>query len=310
VIRFALWLALSAAPQPLTTRDGNIIIEYWPGSERMATALLASARNASAFPGLPPDVLAAGPATRILLAPDEIRFDSITGGRAPDWGAGVALPSEGIIVLPAYNSPRGGTQDLRSVLRHELAHVALQRYLGGAQVPRWFTEGYAVWASGQFDESAGWILRSAFLLKRAPPLDSLTLDWPVNTTDARVAYLLSASAVEYLYANGGERALRIFLERWQQSSAMETALRQTYGLTLGQLERFWSQSVRRRYGWLLFFAQVTVIWTILTVLVLVLFLIRRRRDRRKMNNLRATELPDDPAWWLDSSDEPRRDSEP
>ena len=188
------------------------------------------------------------------------RFDSLTGGRTPDWGAGVAFPDSGVIVLPGYASERVLTRDLPRVLRHELAHVALQRHLGAARVPRWFTEGYATWAAGQLDTDAAWLLRVAFLMRRTPPLDSLVLEWPRGQADARIAYLLSASAIEYLVENGGERALTLFLERWRESGDFDAALRDTYGLTFGQLERYWGRAVRRRYGWMLFLAQSAVLW--------------------------------------------------
>jgi hypothetical protein len=262
------------------------------------------------LPALPPDILTSGDTIAIIVAPDESRFAEFTGGRAPDWGAGVALPERRLIILPAYGSSRGNVQDLPSVLRHELAHVALHDFLDPAPVPRWFTEGYATWAAGQLDAEAGWILRLAFLTGRAPPLDSLILDWPAHSADARVAYLLSASAVSWLHERGGERALRLFLERWKETGSIEDALRANYGLTLGQLERYWSQSVRRRYGWLLFFAQTSVAWALLTMLALALFVIRRRRDRRKLARLRESELPDDPAWWTESPETSERPEAP
>lgn len=292
----ALLLALLLPQEPVSIRDGNLIVRAWPGTVPLAESLLG--RSHTPFPGLPADVLDQPPAIRILLPGDEAAFDAVTGGRTPDWGAGVALPDSGIIVLPAYASPRGRLPDLPRVLRHELAHVALQRYLGAARVPRWFSEGYATWAAGQLDADAGWILRLAFLTRRAPPLDSITLTWPEGAADARVAYLLSASAVEYLHDNGGERVLAIFLEQWRASGSFENALRGTYGLTIEQLEHYWGRAVRRRYGWLLFFAQATVLWAIFTVIALILWTIRRRRDRRRLERLRATEPPDDPAYWM------------
>jgi hypothetical protein len=314
VIRTALLIALAGALPQGEVRQANLVVRHGPGGEGLARALLASVERAGPLPALPADALEAPPPILIHLAPDEAAFEALTGGRAPEWGAGVAMPEAGVIVLPGYSSPRrGGTQELSRVLRHELAHIALHRWLGPAQVPRWFSEGYATWAAGQFDESAGWILRLAFLMRRAPPLDSLVLDWPAATADARIAYLLSASAVQYLHANGGERALAIFLIRWREGGDFERSLRATYGLTLGQLERFWGASVRRRYGWLLFFAQATVLWTLFTILLLGLFLLRRRRDRAKWQRLRAAEPPDQPAYWLEpphETDDPVAGNDP
>jgi hypothetical protein len=294
---------------PIAIPTTNVVLYHWPGAERLAQQTLAPPGVLAPLPGLPADILEQSPPIRVYLAPDAARFDSLTGGRTPDWGAGVAFPDSGVIVLPGYASERVLTRDLSRVLRHELAHVALQRYLGAARVPRWFTEGYATWAAGQLDTDAAWLLRVAFLMQRAPPLDSLVLDWPRGQADARIAYLLSASAIEYLVENGGERALTLFLERWRESGDFDAALRDTYGLTFGQLERYWGRAVRRRYGWMLFLAQSAVLWMIAGAIVVALYVIRRRRNRARLARLRASEIPDRPAYWLGEETGPTEDGE-
>lgn len=276
----------------------NIVVHHAPEAERLARSLLEPPGVLAPMPGLPVDMLDRPPPIHVYLASSPAQFDSLTGGRTPEWGAGVALPERGIIVLPGFASARVRTRELPRVLRHELAHVALHRYLDPALVPRWFSEGYATWAAGQLDTDAAWLLRIAFLTQRAPPLDSLALGWPRAETDARVAYLLAASAVQYLHDSGGDRALRIFLERWRENQNFEEALRRTYGLTSGQLERYWGESVRRRYGWLLFLAQTSVIWAIAAALVIAMYVIRRRRNRVRLAGLRAAEIPDRPAFWI------------
>lgn len=228
---------LRAQPQQIVS--GNVVVHHGPDGERLARTLVAPPAVLAPLPGLPDTLLERPPPIHVHLAATPAQFDSLTGSRAPEWGAGVAFPDAGVIVLPGYASDRGRTLDLPRVLRHELAHVALHRYLGDAPVPRWFSEGYATWAAGQLDADAAWLLRIAFITRRAPPIDSLALDWPRGVIDARVAYLLSASILEYLHAEGGDRALRIFFERWRDRRDFEDALRRTYGLTLGQLERYW-----------------------------------------------------------------------
>jgi hypothetical protein len=253
---------------------------------------------------MPQDILRRGERVVVYITPDEALFRQFTGGRAPDWGAGVAFPGTGVIVLPGYGSSRGGATGLRGVLHHELAHLALQRRLGGAQVPRWFTEGYAVWSARQLDADAAWLLRLAFVFDRAPPLDSLELRWPAESQDARVAYLLSATAVQYLYGLAAPDRFTRFLDTWATGGTLEGALRATYVLTSAQFERLWRREVRSSYGWLLFLTQGVVLALFFTILVLVLFAIRRRRDRRKLANLRAAEPPDDPAYGLDREEKP------
>jgi hypothetical protein len=298
----AFALHAPAAGQESALRSRDVLLHYWPGHARLAASLLP-ADAAFGFPGLPADVLQRGVDVHVYIAPDEARWDSLTGGRAPDWGAGVAMPDRNMIVVPGYVSARGGTHTLPTILRHELAHVALHRAVARAAIPRWFNEGYATWTAGQFDADAGWMLRLAFVTRRAPPLDSITLHWPLIEADARLAYLLSASAVRYLHSLGSDDAFERFVAHMAEHGDFERALREVYVISSPQFERLWRSHVRRSYGWLQIVAQSMFVWLIITLLALVLFVIRRRRDRRRMRLLADNELPDEPAYWMETGED-------
>lgn len=283
-------------PHHETIAVGPVALHFWPEQRALAERLGQRLAEAPPLPALPQDVLAYGPVD-IFLAPDAERWDSLTGGAVPEWGAGVADPVRGLIVLPTYDWVRTPLHTVYRTLRHELAHVGLQRHLDPARTPRWFTEGYAQWAAGQWDAESAWRLRLALASQRAPPLDSITLDWPAGAGDARIAYLLSASAVGYLVDRSGERGLRIFLDRWRDEQDFDAAFRATYGRTMGQFEEDWRRHVRSTYGWGVLLTHSLLFWGVAAVILVVLFAIRRRRDRERMDRLRATEPPDDPAYW-------------
>ncbi len=288
-----------------TISEGPLRFRYWPGGEPLARHIAALARGYTRFPGLPTTALDRGPPVEIDLAPDVARWDSLTGGDIPDWSAGVATPAEGRIVLPTFGG-RAQPSQMGEILRHELAHIALHRYLAPAGVPRWFDEGYATWASGGMDARSAWMLRLAFLLHRAPPLDSLELEWPADATQARLAYLLSASAVALLGERAGEKGLELLFLRWKQVGTLDLALRRAFGLTLGQFEKEWQDEVKRRYGWALLLSDTLIFWLLMAPVLVFLVLLRRRRDRERLARLRATEPPDQPAWWLETGDEAPR----
>lgn len=294
-----LLLATTAAGQT-TVREGTIIVRSWTSSDRLARRVLEYAREYDSLPALPATAPAFGRPITIILAPDDRRFREATGGRAPEWGAGVAVPDQGLIVLRAYGGTRGAFTELRRIFRHELAHIALHRYLEGTRIPRWFNEGYAIWAAGELDTEAAWLLRVAFATQRAPPLDSLALAWPAGAADARIAYLLAASVVQYLVNESGTRGLELFLERWRTSRSFDAALAATYGISFDQLEEHWRRDVRRRYGWFAAFAQSAVFFTFAALAVIGLYLIRKRRDRVRLQRLKETEPPDEPAYWQET----------
>jgi glycerophosphoryl diester phosphodiesterase len=274
-------------------------VRFWPNARRLGERVLALARGTTPFPAIPDRVWRTSE-IEIVLAPSEQIFSALTGGRVPTWGAGVTIPSRSLVVLPAYNSEeRGGPLEYGRIVRHELAHIALHRMLPGRTFPRWFDEGYASWVAGQLDWEAAWQLRVAFLTGRAPALDSLALEWPRATGDAQIAYLLSASVIEYLISESGQRGLASLLERTLSSGNFERALGETYGLDLNGLERAWLRYVRRHYGWTVILSQ-TLWFALITVLfVTALIVVRRRRDRRKLSELRAKEEPEAPSYWTE-----------
>lgn len=272
---------------------------FWPGGEGLARRLAEDAVAMQPLPALPDDVLLEGGPVRVYIAPDATAFNRLAGGRAPEWSSGIAIPAARAVVLPGFASRRAEPYRLGRILRHELAHIALSDYLAPGRTPRWFNEGYAQWAAGEWGWEGAWRLWLAFATSTAPPLDSISLDWPDRGHDARIAYLLSVSAVGYLLEHGGgEKGMRIFLERWREGGDLEQALRQTYGLTLAQFEHAWLAEVRRRYGWGLLLTESIIFWTPLAGLFIILTIRRRRRMLERLEQMRAEEIPDSPAYWL------------
>lgn len=235
------------------------------------------------MPGLPDDVLSYGEIA-VILAPSPATFDSLAPG-APDWSAGIAFPVGDTIVLPTFGRRAAG-QPLQTILRHELAHVALSRHLGST-VPRWFHEGYAQLAAGSWGAEEAWTLRFAILFGQLPALGQVGLDFRGSRLSANQAYLLSFTAVDFMRRTGGSGGFALLLDRWRETGDLDLSLRRTYGLTLSQFERLWRRDVGRRFGWLLVLTQTAVYWTLLTILFLVLGYWKRRRNKVKLAALEA-----------------------
>jgi hypothetical protein len=289
---------VTAAQQEL--RAGALVFRFWPRQASAAAALARAVQIPPLMPGLPKDVLARGEII-VYLAPDPAIFDSLAPG-VPDWSAGLAFPERDRIVLPVFTA-RTGREPLVTVLRHELAHVALSRYLG-AGVPRWFHEGYAQLAAASWRSNDGWALRVAVLLGQTPALESLSLDFRSSRVRAEHAYLLSYTAVEFLYRLGGPNGFARLLERWRETGDLDRAMRRTYGLTFAQFERLWRREVGRQYGWLLVVTQAAFFWTVLTILFLVLGYWKKQRYRRKLAALEAVSRDTECSEFGEAADDP------
>ncbi|HEX8433199.1 MAG TPA: hypothetical protein VF625_18065 [Longimicrobium sp.] len=282
----ALLVGAGGAAAQDTLSGGGVSVVHQPRHRALAREVLTVARRPLPLPGFAP--AAAPDSTTIILAADEAMWSEATGGLAPEWAGGVAFPHDRLIVLPVYPAAAVRPSETGTVLRHELAHVLLQNRVPGT-IPRWFAEGYAEVAAGGWDTESAWQLRMAFLTGRAPPLDSLTLGWPRGAEDARLAYLLSATAVEHLRRRAGEDGFALLMANWRRDGSLERAVRNTFGMTMGQLEDEWRADARKRYGWLLMLSNAAIVWLIATALVLAAWIPRRRRNRRKMEEMRAEE---------------------
>ncbi len=264
----------------------------WPAQLRLAIELARESNRPAEWPGLgrrSPEPF------RLVVVPDARRMDSLTGGRAPKWGAAVALPDPRTIVL------RADAEDLARTLRHELAHLALHQEVR-VRVPLWFDEGYAGWAAGEWDRLALLELNLAVVRGALPSLSALdgALRAEANTADA--AYALAVSAVSELARRNPTGTLGPLLQRLKDGNSFEAAVLATTGLTLDRFEEQWQQTVRRRYSlitWLLAGGG----WLLVALGVLGLVHFRRRADRGRRAAL-------DEGWVVEPESEPGPELDP
>lgn len=225
---------------------------------------------------------------------DLATLDSVGLGRPEPWVAGVADAERGRIAL-RVDGPQQHLGRLRAVYRHEAAHVALAAATGG-NAPRWLHEGYAQLASGTWDWQEGWRLQ--FLLLRGGHSMLSDLDRRFRSgLEPRTAYILSFTAVDALYALGGEPGLAALFEQLRRGRSFDAALRRVFGLTAEQFERRWRDRVLDRYGWLYLLSRTAFVWLGLTLLIVVLGIARVRHDRRRLAEMREQERREAREAW-------------
>lgn len=253
---------------------GRVSAVYWPGEKAAAVALAEFADRAGPWPGIrnPPQHR-----IRLIIAPSAAHFDSLTAGRVPEWGAAAAFPASNTIVLAL-------SRDHQRVLRHELAHLALHSVV--RRVPRWFDEGYAARAAGEWDRLDALRVNWALLRGVLPSLEELDRHIRQGAAvEAEASYALATTAVLLLERLGGDRGLGPLLQTLRGTSDFDLAVRATHQITLGQFEELWRRDLRKRYGWLLIFSSVTVFWAFIGLLLAALWAWRRQRDRLRRQAL-------------------------
>jgi hypothetical protein len=209
------------------------------------------------------------PMTLAVVA-DADGFAEWARGRLPRWGAGLTVPARRLIVI------RVDAGNPYATLRHELAHLALHTAVQ-TRVPLWFSEGYAVLASGEHGRLNALQLNLAVALGRVPGLGELDAALRGSPADAGAAYALAASAVLEIANRHPAGTLDQMMERLAAGMAFEEALVRSTGLDAPRFAEQWHRGVRSRYNFgLWLFAGGA--WAVVALLLGVAAAHRRRRD--------------------------------
>jgi hypothetical protein len=280
-----------AAARPATAQDdaprrldvGRFTAVYFPQDDRLAHSLLQDAVRTDSFPWLP------RPRQRVLIAiaPDERRFREWAGPGAPEWGVALAFPGSRRVILQGRTAG-SDAGDPSETLRHELAHLALHERLGD-RPPRWFDEGYASVAAHEWRREDVLAANVALALRGAPTLDQLEASFDEGPTAAQSAYALSYRAVMELASLDPDRGLTLMFRYWEEGRNLDEAVRRAFGITLSGFEKEFQRRTRHRYGALALFADLTLVFFVLGVIMLPLILARRSRGRRRLRELLAAD---------------------
>lgn len=257
------------------------------GLEGVAESILSDPHATADFPGLgSPGTWIEDPIELIVVRDlDSLRAHGL--GPPERWVAGLADPPARRIAL------RAGTEletlaTLRTVFRHELAHLLVHAASGG-NAPRWLHEGYAQYASGSWGFDDAWRIQLALFRGGSSTLRDVDLRFRSNSEDVRTAYLLSYTVVQELYDLGGEAGLAGLMQALREGDSPDAALRRVYGVTEEQFARRWRTTVMDRYGWLYLLTRAALFWLLITVFVFVVGVRRFRRDRRRLQEMREAE---------------------
>lgn len=255
---------------------GRVTAVAWPAQRAVAADLARLADRPTEWPGLG---LRDPRPLRLIVVPDAHLLDSLTAGRAPSWGAAIAVPGARTILL------RADEGDLVRTLRHELAHLALHEAVA-VRVPLWFDEGYASWAAGEWDRLGTLELNLTVVRGAVPTLTGLDGALRGSASSADAAYALAVSAVAELARRNPTGTLTPLLRRLEAGEDFDAAVLATTGLAVGRFEQEWQRAVRRRYtlgNWLIAGGG----WLIVALLVAV-----QVRRRRRMDRVRRAALDD------------------
>jgi cellulose synthase operon protein C len=187
------------------------------------------------------------PLVQIDLLADEEAFSLRTVGM-PDLGANAVAFGPLITTV----TPRREQSNWAMNLHHELAHV-FQDELSRSHVPRWFTEGLAVYEEARGHD--GWItrddeMRGAIANDRVLPFAELDTGFAFapDLDHLLAAYAQAWLVIEYVVERDGFDAVISMLKAYRKGKSTAAALKAATRLTPAKLDRAFAAWLAKRYA--------------------------------------------------------------
>lgn len=227
---------------------------------------------------------------RVGRTPEEMRALAPPRAPPPAYATGVAYPARGLILLTLSAPETWERPDMTAVLTHELSHIALHRAVAGQPVPRWFSEGVAIHQAGEASLARVQTLWGATVGGRLLPLRRLDRGFSARPHQVSLAYAQSADFVRWLLdRSDGEDQFRRLLHRIAGGRAFGSALEVTYSRPPDMLEDEWKQDLAQRYSAFPLLLGSGSVWVLLSLLLVVAYVRRRRKDRARLDAWEAEE---------------------
>ncbi|MFH0883821.1 MAG: peptidase MA family metallohydrolase [bacterium] len=243
----------------------------------------------------------------VVIAPNRGRFHTLTRG-LPDWTGGAAYPADSRIILQSPTLYSNKAQFTVTAL-HELVHV-LTDYREPSRLPRWLSEGLAMYLSGETMYNNRRPLGRAVVTGKTYTLEGIEDMLRFGPEQARVAYLQSISFVEFLVDRYGWPSMAGLLAGYRSGTSPDSLFEAISGRSLFDVEVAWHRSLRDQYRWYRLFEWINfdmLLWVGASMLVAVSGGLAILRRRRYLSEKDEESNPTD--WPKPSSDDPPPDGE-
>jgi hypothetical protein len=225
---------------------------------------------------------------RIVSSPNQMKAVAPKKSPPPPWSGAVAYPEHMMVIVPLRNRTGSPLADLDIVLEHELSHLALRSALGGAKVPRWFSEGIAIHQSEKSSIKRHWLVWLASRRDRLLPLDEIEV-YPDRVVDINLAYAEAADFFGLLLREGGWLSVRALIRRVADGAEFDEAVRYAFGRSLASLEREWLSGLTSRWQWIPLITGTGALWGFIVALFLLAYVLVKRRKKRRLQEMALEE---------------------
>jgi hypothetical protein len=223
----------------------------------------------------------------VYIAGDDKTYRRLHGGLVPEWGIAYSRRSGreiGIDAGAVLRTPR----PLEIVVRHELSHIVFTERIEGAPCPTWFIEGLAMLQSREWGFDDQWGLISSVWKKRLPSIEDLEGRFPRGNEDATLAYRVSYYAVDELLRRRPEDLVTLtsFI---RDLGDFDQAFLLTFGESPLEYSARLHVHIVNKYATAAVLMRSMPYWGVLSVFVILAYLLKRMRARRKLEEWESME---------------------
>jgi hypothetical protein len=217
----------------------------------------------------------------VVLVNNQKKFRQLAGH---ELVVAYALPNKNVVVID-YSMMNTSPFTLQTIVKHELCHLLLHRYIKEDNLPRWLDEGICQWASdGLADILMGTRrtrLPAAILSGSYFDLAKLAHRFPQDKNGLVLAYEQSKSVVEYLNRQYGPQGLRDLLGLLHRGVDIESAFENRFAISFEKFEDQWRNHLKASTSWFTYLSNhlyevLFVSAALLTILGFIRSLLRKR----------------------------------
>jgi hypothetical protein len=270
----------------MTLDEWGVVIEFRAADRKVASEVASICRRS--LPPLSRELgLHAIEPFHVFLLSDVKAYEERMGFSLPSWGVAFAFPGVNVVVVDVTRATRAW-DTLDKVIPHELSHLLLGQRARGARFPLWFIEGLAQWQANEWTVMESWRLMEAVWGNRAPALGRVVSYMPADESLARDAYRVSYAAFQYRFDERTER-LGDFLDEVAARGDFGEAFTGFWNETEGQFQARFDEYLARKYSSPLMLFQTGPLFTLASVLFVIVVIRIWIRNRRKLRRMEAAE---------------------
>lgn len=167
---------------------------------------------------------------------------------ASGWGDG----ERGTIVIESPDQ----LPNFRTVLTHEFAHIVMRTKLidNKYNMPEWFSEGLAIYVSGDISEGAKVLVEDAcrdgkmMTIEHMEYIHGLSTDPNTSASEVTMAYAQSGMLMKYIIDKYGETYIKLVMQDFGPSGNLEQAFMNRLGYSPESLNAEWQSALKSELG--------------------------------------------------------------